>query len=79
MNIEFEPKGFRDVYWCYSLNEPVIIEWHKNSEGESEERFPTCINCNWIDEGYDREDKIVSDTFLTEHTFICHILKPKSS
>jgi hypothetical protein len=36
--IILEAKGWRDLYWCYILNEPVIIEY---KDGQ-----PFCTNCN---------------------------------
>lgn len=25
--VNFEPKGFRDVYWCGPVNEPMVLEY----------------------------------------------------
>lgn len=40
--VSFEPVGFRDVYWCPRLNEPVILEYR---QAVGSEREPWCINC----------------------------------
>ena len=35
--VTYISKGSRDVFWCYQLNEPVILEWR----GET----PFCTCC----------------------------------
>lgn len=57
------PQGFRDVYWCYNLNEPVIIDYENDKPG--------CSLCNY------RVDTLPDEGFLRMHKFIKHILKPK--
>lgn len=56
-----EPLGFRDVYWCYLLNEPVIITYHFEDGVEK----PWCIHC---------QGEMVHGDGI--HVFICHINKP---
>lgn len=41
-NVTFKPMGYRDVYWCERLNEPVIIEYR----GDEPERQAWCVNCD---------------------------------
>lgn len=59
ITITYEATGYRDVLWCWFLNEPVVIQYRKEQ--------PYCIACN-------------SDPSETpeEHTFICHINKPRN-
>jgi hypothetical protein len=40
MEVSFttKPKGYRDLYWCHRLIEPVILRYVKGEE--------YCINCN---------------------------------
>lgn len=57
-----EPKGFRDIYWCPYLNEPVILKY----DGDK----PKCDGCGNV---YDSVEQMADDT----HTFICHVLKPR--
>ena len=33
----YTPTGFRDLYWCGHLNEPVLIEWRDDRS--------YCVNC----------------------------------
>lgn len=58
--IDFTPRGFRDVYWCWHLNEPFVIEYRDSEVGRK--RF--CPNCNAND--FDEEN----------HIFICTVFKP---
>lgn len=58
--VGFEPRGFRDVYWCWNLNEPFVVSYR--GEGENRKRF--CENCN----AHDFDDQ--------NHVFICSIYKP---
>lgn len=56
--------GYRDIIWCYMINEPAFIAF-PDSGGA------ICPHCEWvIDEGEE-------PFFFTQHTFICHIGKPK--
>lgn len=66
--VTFTVKGFRDVYWCYILNEPMINQF-KREPGQEPKLM--CPNCNWVDYG-----KEPSEEFLSQHVFICHIVKP---
>ncbi len=36
--ISLKPRGFRDIYWCWNLNEPVILEYRDDK--------PYCVNCS---------------------------------
>ena len=58
------PKGFRDVYWCHYLNEPVILKYAKIAGDQ-----PRCDGCGVV---YDSVAQMTDNG----HTFICHILKP---
>ena len=66
-----DPMGFRDLYWCWNLNEPFIIEYQRNK--------PFCPNCNALDVDalMDEQPIKLSEEFKTNHTFICHISLPK--
>jgi len=61
--VSFESRGFRDVYWCPSLNEPYIITYKLGTQ------FPVCSGCNNVYESIER----MENDF---HTFICSIYKP---
>lgn len=39
--ISLEAHGFRDVYWCHNLNEPVIVTYTREKPNE-----PFCTNCS---------------------------------
>lgn len=60
--ISFKPVGFRDVWWCYRVNEPVITiyegtmatEWH-----------PVCSICK----------QRLDDPAIEDHVFMFHINK----
>ena len=43
VSLQPEPKGYRDIYWCWRLNEPFFSEWPVN-EGVRQLRCPNC-NC----------------------------------
>lgn len=70
--ITFESRGFRDVYWCWNLNEPFIISYRD----ENEVRKPFCENCNSILlRALDDEENYSKNDFV-DHPFICFIHKP---
>lgn len=62
--VTFEPKGFRDVYWCPYLNEPVIVEYRRPSPNKF------CVNCSGD------IDHPGVPPFYSKHTFICNVGKP---
>jgi hypothetical protein len=69
--VNFAPYKFRDVWWCFIVNEPGIIHW------KHPEDVPYCPLCK--SEGNaqpyrDGKTREVFDDLL--HTFICHIRKP---
>ncbi len=66
--VDFEMKGYRDVHWCYILNEPWVIQYR---DGHA-----YCTNCTWLDDG---EKGQLTEVFLGHHPFICHIYKPRTS
>jgi hypothetical protein len=68
-----EPKGYRDVYWCWVVNEPGIIHFTK-SEKNPDMKL-TCACCGWVDTD-GGGDGSPSAVFLTEHSFVCHAKKP---
>mgnify|MGYP001606118789 CR=1 FL=1 len=39
--ISFKPGRFRDIYWCFRLNEPMIISYKDNEKH--------CVNCGVFD------------------------------
>lgn len=58
-----EAKGWRDVYWCHLLNEPVIVEYRR--QGDAHIKF--CVHCDGD-----------IDALPTLHTFCFHIAgKPR--
>lgn len=57
-----EPRGFRDLYWCYFLNEPVFSTW---LPGASKREDAACPHC---------KTKIVDAP--EQHVFIGHVPKP---
>ena len=54
-------RGFRDVWWCWIINEPEFPTYGGGPDGKH-----VCPGCGFAIE--DLED---------EHTFIAHILKPR--
>jgi hypothetical protein len=58
--IENDSKGFRDVYWCWHINEPVVLEYAGSDL--------LCRNCGT------RASNL--EDFEDEHMFIVHIRKP---
>lgn len=56
----------RDVWWCYILNEPGVIEF----EGD----YPKCSVCSWVDKLAIEQE--TSQSFRNEHTFCSHIERP---
>ena len=62
--------GFRDVWWCFILNEPGILTYPDNE--------PTCTGCGGVAErvGGDYKNLRFADG---AHTFICHVGKPTRS
>jgi hypothetical protein len=40
-HVEWVSRGFRDVYWCPYLNEPVIITYPMDKN-----KTAWCVNCN---------------------------------
>lgn len=68
--VTFESKGYRDVYWCPELNEPVVLVYEELFEG----REPVCDHCRAI---IRYEEKPTG--FERLHVFICHVLKPEGS
>ena len=60
-----QPRGFRDVYWCDSLNEPMLIKYDDQCRCY-------CDNCG-MHSGMPEPD----DIFLKFHRFIAHIRKPR--
>lgn len=60
---ESTARGFRDVWWCWILNEPEFPTYGGESGGEH-----ICPGC-----GHDVEE--LSD----RHTFIAHIRKPSDA
>lgn len=69
-DVTFEPKGFRDIYWCDLSNEPFIIEYRHNQK----EPLVHCSNCGWDDS---LDENGPSEVWLEHHKFICHIHKPR--
>jgi hypothetical protein len=61
--VTFEPKGFRDVYWCPALNEPFVVEYDLIL-GSPNAGKTVCPYCGTLE--------------FSEHTFIAHILKPRT-
>lgn len=61
--VSYQPTGSRDVYWCHRLNEPVIVEYQHQHNGNERRSF--CANCTQLD--------ITDDD---AHTFVCHVHKP---
>jgi hypothetical protein len=59
-HLNTEPRGFRDLYWCWNLNEPEIFIY----TGENADQY-SCPNCG-------------PDPYEGQHTFIEHILKPRT-
>lgn len=59
----------RDVYWCWLLNEPVILKFLNGEFGQ-------CSLCGWTEE---REHATTPPNFLGgpgQHTFVCRVFKP---
>lgn len=71
------PHGQRDVYWCWALNEPMVIEFRTHIDDRN---YPYCPNCQMFD--FDAQPARVKagyrlgDGFLAYHTFICYVKKP---
>lgn len=65
--ITLVPSGFRDVYWCCILNEPVITTYVHGPQGNA----LFCRGCNWV-----CPSETPDEPFLSMHTFCCHICKP---
>ena len=58
--VEFVSRGFRDVFWCPYVNEPVVLMYRKDYALDN--KRPYCDLCSkWMDE---------------DHTFICTVKKP---
>ena len=66
--VSFERKGYRDVYWCPTLNEPVILTYNKTDDGEY---YPYCCICK------EPLPSLEDDAREFSHAFIAHILKPQ--
>lgn len=64
--ITFDERGFRDVRWCWTANEPFIIEY----DGDN----AVCSFCNWHSSF--SKDRKLEESFVRFHPFICHICKP---
>lgn len=58
-HVEFVSRGFRDVYWCPYLNEPIIVTYKMVGLIDKE---PWCEGCN-------------GPMSETDHWFICTIRK----
>lgn len=65
--VSFERKGYRDVYWCPTLNEPVILIY----EVKGLEYHPICNMCQ------EALPQLTDNADDFSHTFIVHILKPR--
>lgn len=66
--IAHEAKGFRDVYWCGALNEPVIVSYPFQGKTASgvvvgDDSTPICTHCD-------------GKVLWGDHQFMFHILKP---
>ena len=73
--ISNEEKGFRDVYWCWIANEPMIIEYMSiNPKGGTK---PVCSNCRMMDMDATDDPPKLSSWFKKTHKFLFHINKPK--
>jgi hypothetical protein len=59
-----KPEGFRDLYWCFNLQEPVILEY--------KDAVVFCSNCACTGGA---EGKKPDDGFMRSHEFIGHIRK----
>lgn len=61
-----KPEGFRDVYWCHSVNEPFIIEYGMptlvDGKPKPHTMCPLC-RCTQV------------DMENSGHIFLCHIQK----
>lgn len=47
--VEYKPQGFRDVYWCPSLNEPFVIEYITGTD----KRYCPLCKTQEFDEGHE--------------------------
>lgn len=63
------PKGGRDLYWCWVLNEPFVA-------GFVTAGFLECGCCGWVD-SYMTLPTEPSAAFLAEHQFIGNVRKPE--
>ena len=61
------PKGFRDVYWCWAINEPSFL-LSTGSQDPKEGKCGTCECVVWFPNSFMESDD-------ERHTFVCHILK----
>lgn len=60
--IGYKPRGFRDVHWCWNLNEPFIIEYREHTKDGAKRH---CTGCN------------MTDFDDWNHPFICTVYKPR--
>jgi len=64
--ISGEPQRFRDLHWCTTLNEPVILLYY----GTGADACPRCPLCELMAE--EAEDA----AFQMLHPFLFHIHRP---
>jgi hypothetical protein len=58
----------RTVWWCWILNEPMIMHWKDNK--------PHCPTCDMVDEHSLENGSVPSPDFRAEHSLICKVYKP---
>ena len=67
--LTYKPKGWRDIYWCWYANEPMVLEYRDDE--------PYCVECQCKFKINKNGDGIFDKNWLgADHIFICHILKP---
>ena len=69
------PKGFRDLFWCWVIREPVLM----TCVTLENVTHPGCAACGWtdLDSSWAKDTSPrFSEGFLAHHTFIGHVLKP---
>lgn len=58
---EDTPRGFRDVYWCWIVNEPGFMRYTDTGDVQH------CGECG---------GPLLE--MANEHTFVCHVRKPRA-